>query len=100
VLDELDRALEHRGHRFVRYADDCNIYVRSETAGHRVMTSLTRFIEGRLKLQVNAQKAFHHASGDFADHAPAAPPRLPRPRGFGSFGARAWVTIRSVQNCT
>ncbi len=57
VLDELDRELERRGHRYVRYADDCNIYVRSETAGHRVMTSLTRFIEGRLKLQVNAQKS-------------------------------------------
>jgi RNA-directed DNA polymerase len=57
VLDELDRELERRGHRFVRYADDCNIYVRSEKAGLRVMTSLTRFIEGRLKLQVNAQKS-------------------------------------------
>ena len=57
VLDELDRELERRGHRFVRYADDCNIYVRSEKAGHRVMASLTRFIEGRLKLQVNAEKS-------------------------------------------
>ena len=57
VLDELDRELERRGHRFVRYADDCNIYVRSEKAGRRVMTGLTRFIEGRLKLQVNAQKS-------------------------------------------
>ena len=57
VLDELDRELERRGHRFVRYADDCNVYLRSEKAGHRVMTSLTRFIEGRLKLQVNAQKS-------------------------------------------
>ena len=57
VLDELDRELERRGHRFVRYADDCNVYVRSEPAGHRVMVSLTRFIEGRLKLQVNAQKS-------------------------------------------
>jgi RNA-directed DNA polymerase len=57
VLDELDRELERRGHRFVRYADDCNVYVRSEKAGRRVMTSLTRFIEGRLKLQVNAQKS-------------------------------------------
>ena len=57
VLDELDRELERRGHRFVRYADDCNIYVRSEKAGHRVMVSLTRFIEGRLQLQVNAQKS-------------------------------------------
>src|SRR6187200_2190272 len=57
LLDELDRELERRGHRFVRYADDCNIYVRSEKAGRRVMTSLTRFSEGRLKLQINAQKS-------------------------------------------
>ena len=57
VLDELDCELERRGHCFVRYADDCNVYVRSEKAGHRVMASLTRFIEGRLKLQVNAQKS-------------------------------------------
>ena len=57
VLDELDRELERRGHRFVRYADDCNIYVRSEKAGRRVMASLTRFIKGRLKLQINAEKS-------------------------------------------
>ena len=57
VLDELDRELERRGHRFVRYADDCNVYVRSEKAGQRVMTSITRFIETRLKLQVNAAKS-------------------------------------------
>ena len=57
MLDELDRELERRGHRFVRYADDCNIYVRSEAAGHRVMASVTRFIERRLKLQVNAEKS-------------------------------------------
>jgi RNA-directed DNA polymerase len=57
VLDELDRELERRGHRFVRYADDCNIYVRSEKAGRRVMESLTRFIEGRLKLQINTEKS-------------------------------------------
>ena len=57
MLDELDRELERRGHRFVRYADDCNVYVRSEQAGLRVMASLTRFIERRLKLQVNAQKS-------------------------------------------
>jgi len=57
VLDELDRELERRGHRFVRYADDCNIYVRSEKAGRRVMSSMTRFIERRLKLQVNTAKS-------------------------------------------
>jgi len=57
VLDELDRELERRGHRFVRYADDCNIYVRSERAGQRVMESITRFITGKLKLQVNEAKS-------------------------------------------
>jgi RNA-directed DNA polymerase len=57
VLDELDCELERRGHQFVRYADDCNIYVRSEKAGQRVMASITRFIEARLKLQVNAAKS-------------------------------------------
>ncbi len=54
VLDELDRELEKRGHRFVRYADDCNIYVRSERAGQRVMESMERFISRKLKLKVNA----------------------------------------------
>jgi RNA-directed DNA polymerase len=57
VLDELDRELERRGHRFVRYADDCNIYVRSERAGQRVMESITRFITQRLKLKVNEAKS-------------------------------------------
>jgi len=57
VLDELDRELEQRGHRFVRYADDCNIYVRSEQAAHRVMESVKRFIERRLRLEVNAEKS-------------------------------------------
>jgi group II intron reverse transcriptase/maturase len=57
VLDELDWELDRRGHRFVRYADDCNIYVRSERAGHRVMASLSKFIEKRLKLKVNTGKS-------------------------------------------
>jgi RNA-directed DNA polymerase len=57
VLDELDRELERRGHRFVRYADDCNIYVRSERAGRRVMDSVTRFITGKLRLRVNESKS-------------------------------------------
>jgi RNA-directed DNA polymerase len=52
VLDELDRELERRGHRFVRYADDCNLYVRSERAGQRVMESVTQFITKKLKLKV------------------------------------------------
>jgi len=57
VLDELDRELERRGHRFVRYADDSNIYVRSKRAGQRVMESITRFITQKLKLQVNEAKS-------------------------------------------
>ena len=57
VLDELDRELERRQHRFVRYADDCNIYVASERAGNRVMRSVTSFIQRRLKLKVNETKS-------------------------------------------
>src|SRR5262250_1972471 len=57
VLDELDRELERRGHRFVRYADDCNIYVGSERAGQRVIESITRFITQQLKLKVNETKS-------------------------------------------
>jgi RNA-directed DNA polymerase len=57
VLDEFDRELERRGHRFVRYADDSNIYVRSRRAGERVMRSLMRFIHAKLKLQVNQSKS-------------------------------------------
>jgi RNA-directed DNA polymerase len=57
VLDALDRELERRGHRFVRYADDCNIYVRSERAGQRVMASITHFLTTRLKLKVNRAKS-------------------------------------------
>src|SRR3979490_2610558 len=57
VLDELDRELERRSHRFVRYADDCNVYVGSERAGQRVMESITRFITQKLKLKVNEAKS-------------------------------------------
>ena len=57
VLDELDRELQQRGHRFVRYADDCNIYVRSERSGQRVMAGIRHFIERRLRLKVNAEKS-------------------------------------------
>jgi hypothetical protein len=57
VLDELDWELARRGHRFVRYADDCNIYVRSERSGQRVMASVVGFIESQLRLKVNAAKS-------------------------------------------
>ena len=57
MLDELDKELEKRGHKFCRYADDCNIYVRSQKAGERVMESITRYIEKVLKLKVNRNKS-------------------------------------------
>jgi group II intron reverse transcriptase/maturase len=57
VLTELDRKLEERGHHFVRYADDCNIYVGSRSAAERVMESTQRFIEGRMRLKVNEAKS-------------------------------------------
>lgn len=57
LLDDLDKELERRGHRFCRYADDCNIYVRSKAAGERVMTSVKTFLEKRLRLKVNQEKS-------------------------------------------
>lgn len=57
VLNELDKELETRGHRFVRYADDCSIYVRSEKSAHRVMETVTEYIESKLKLKVNRTKS-------------------------------------------
>src|SRR6476661_8688216 len=57
LLDDLDRELERRHHKFCRYADDCNIYVQSQSAGERVLASVTAFLEGRLKLRVNRTKS-------------------------------------------
>ena len=57
LLDDLDKELEKRGHQFCRYADDCNLYVKSEAAGQRVMASVSEFLEQRLKLKVNRQKS-------------------------------------------
>jgi RNA-directed DNA polymerase len=57
VLDELDKELEKRSHKFVRYADDCNIYVQSQRAGQRVMEGISRFIADKLKLKVNSSKS-------------------------------------------
>ena len=57
LLDDLDKELERRGHRFCRYADDCNIYVRTQEAGKRVMNSVTRFLEEGLRLRVNRTKS-------------------------------------------
>lgn len=57
LLDDLDKELERRGHKFCRYADDCNIYVRSQAAGERVMQSVSRFLEHKLRLRVNQAKS-------------------------------------------
>jgi len=57
LLDDLDKELESRGHRFCRYADDCNIYVQTKVAGERVMTSITNFLQGKLRLRVNRLKS-------------------------------------------
>jgi group II intron reverse transcriptase/maturase len=57
LLDELDKELEHRGHRFCRYADDCNIYLQTRCSAERVMTSVTQYLEGQLKLKVNRGKS-------------------------------------------
>jgi RNA-directed DNA polymerase len=57
LLDDLDQELERRGHAFCRYADDCNIYVASRTAGERVLRSVTRFLDRRLRLKVNGSKS-------------------------------------------
>src|SRR3954447_15070574 len=57
VLDDLDKELARRGHRFCRYADDCNVYVRSRRAGERVMASVSRFLTGKLRLKVNEAKS-------------------------------------------
>ena len=57
VLDELDWALERQGHRFARYADDCNVFVKSKRAGERLMQNVTRYLRDLLRLTVNAQKS-------------------------------------------
>lgn len=64
VLDELDKELERRGHRFCRYADDCSIYVKSQKAGERVMESIRRFIAQKLRLKVNETKSKVAKSGE------------------------------------
>jgi RNA-directed DNA polymerase len=81
LLDDLDKEMEKRGHRFVRYADDCNTYVKSERAGQRVMESVVEFLEKKLKLKVNRAK-----SG-------VARPKLRKFLGFRLFRDKAGVRI-------
>ena len=81
MLDDLDKEMEKRGHRFVRYADDCNVYVKSERAGQRVMESVVKYLEKKLKLKVNREK-----SG-------VARPKLRKFLGFRLFRYKAEVRI-------
>ena len=57
MLSDMDRELEERGHKFVRYADDCNIYVKTQRAGKRVLEGVTKYLEKKLKLKVNPKKS-------------------------------------------
>jgi RNA-directed DNA polymerase len=101
MLDVLDKELEKRGHRFVRYADDCNIYVRSRRAGERVMASVTRFLARRLKLTVNADKSAVgrpavRAFLGFSFTAEWATKRRIAPQALARFKAR----VREMTRCT
>ena len=101
MLDVLDKELEKRGHRFVRYADDCNIYVRSRRAGERVMASVTRFLARRLKLTVNTAKSavdrpVARAFLGFSFTAGPAVRRRIAPQALARFKAR----VRELTRCT
>jgi RNA-directed DNA polymerase len=102
VLEELDRELERRGHRFARYADDCNIYVRSERAGQRVMESITRFITRKLKLKVNEAKSAVERPQErkFLGFSFTAGPEVKRtiaPKALGRFKARVREITRRAK---
>lgn len=102
VLDVLDRELERRGHRFVRYADDANIYVRSERAGQRVMASITRFITEKLKLKVNGAKSAVARPGErtflgFSFTRPPASRRRLAPSTVVRFKARVRALTRRTR---
>ncbi|MCY4584609.1 MAG: group II intron reverse transcriptase/maturase [Bryobacterales bacterium] len=101
MLDVLDKELEKRSHRFVRYADDCNIYVRSRRAGERVMASVTRFLAQQLKLTVNADKSAVDRPADraFLGFSFTAGPAIKRriaPQTLARFKAR----VRELTRCT
>ena len=83
VLDDLDSELDKRGLKFVRYADDCNVYVRSERSAQRVFRGLTRFIEGKLKLKVNQGKTAFGSPDDRRTN------RRIRTRMYGGVGGKA-----------
>jgi RNA-directed DNA polymerase len=95
LLTDLDRELERRGHRFVRYADDCNTYVKSEHAGQRVKASITRFLATRLKLKVNEAKSavaqpWQRKFLGFSFTRTPKPRRRIAPQALARFKQRAW----------
>lgn len=101
MLDVLDKELEKRGHRCVRYADDCNIYVRSRRAGERVMASIEHFLARRLKLTVNRAKSAVARPGQrkflgFSFTAGSEPRRRIAPQALARFKAR----VRELTRCT
>jgi RNA-directed DNA polymerase len=105
MLDVLDKELEKRGHRFVRYADDCNIYVRSRRAGERVMGGVERFLERRLKLKVNrAKSAVARPSGrkflGFSFTVGSYPRRRIAPETLVRFKQRVRDTTRRTRGCS
>ena len=104
VLDEFDRELERRGLRFARYADDCNIYVRSRRAGERVMESITRFITTQLKLQVNQQKSavarpWERKFLGFSFTNAGIPKRRIAPKAVDRFKGRVRELTRRTRGC-
>lgn len=104
LLDELDKELERRGHHFVRYADDCNVYVRSKAAGERVMASLEGFLTKRLRLKVNRDKSAVARPWDrtllgysfTADREPK--PKVAR-RSVQRLKAKLRATFRAARGC-
>lgn len=102
VLDEFDRELERRGLRFARYADDCNVYVRSRRAGERVMASITRFITAKLKLSVNEPKSavarpWERKFLGFSFTAGQLPKRRIAPKAMGRFKERVRELTRRTR---
>src|ERR1700730_9163622 len=102
MLDVLDKELEKRGLNFVRYADDCNIYVRSQRAGERVMASIDRFLTGRLKLRVNKAKSAVARSGKrkflgFSFTSGTQPRRRIAPQSLARFRSRVRELTRRTR---
>ena len=102
MLDVVDKELERRGHRFVRYADDCNIYVRSWRAGERVMAGVTRFLARRLKLAVNTAKSavdrpWRRSFLGFSFTAGLSPKRRIAPKALARFKKRVRELTRCVK---